>query len=101
MLKPTPIAILPSTQRQSQYPSYYHPPASANGTYGANIINGHGGKTSTAVTSEHVPTSVMNMETPTDAIQNLSLVIHHKNNSNSYAKASYVAVVDKRADKFS
>ncbi|KAI5439126.1 hypothetical protein KIW84_024773 [Lathyrus oleraceus] len=37
-----------------------HPPASANGTYGANKINGHGGKTSIDVTAEHVPTSVMN-----------------------------------------
>ncbi|KAI5428116.1 hypothetical protein KIW84_033212 [Lathyrus oleraceus] len=34
-----------------------HPPASANETYTANKINGHGGKTSIDVTAEHVLTS--------------------------------------------
>ncbi|CAL5185532.1 unnamed protein product [Lathyrus oleraceus] len=73
--------------QQYQYPSYYHPPASANGTYGANKVNGHGGKTSTDVTAEHVPTSVMNKGSSTTVANGYS---SNNNGSNdAYQRAGF------------
>lgn len=57
------------------------PPASANGTYGANKINGHGGKTSIDVTVEHVPTSVMNKGSSTTVANGYSSNNNHSNDA--------------------
>lgn len=77
--------------QQYQYPSYYQPSASANGTYGAtaNKTNVHGGKTSTPVTAEHVPSSVMNKGSTTTMTNGYS---SNNNVSNdSYQRAGYAA----------
>jgi len=74
--------------QQYQYPSYYQPSASANGTYGAtaNKTNVHGGKTSTPVTAEHVPSSVMNKGSTTNGYSSNNNV-----SNDSYQRAGYPA----------
>ncbi|WJX29552.1 hypothetical protein P8452_18182 [Trifolium repens] len=73
--------------QQYQYPSYYPSPASANGTFGANKVNSQGGKTSTAATAEHVPSSVVNKGSTTTGTNGYSS--NNAGSNDSYQRAGY------------
>jgi hypothetical protein len=77
--------------QQYQYPSYYPSPASANGTFGANKVNSQGGKTSTAATAEHVPSSVLNKGSTTTGTNGYSS--NNAGSNDSYQRAGYSSYV--------